>query len=532
MSAARGDLALFLHNHLPFVRHPEHEYFLEEHWLFEAVTECYLPLLMGLFRLTADGVPWKLSCSLTAPLATMLEDPLLRGKYQLFLDRTLELAEKEIHRTRNEPAFQGLAVFYRDRLRAVGSFLEDELGGRVLNGFRSLADTGSLDIACCAATHGLLPMLAAHPPSVEAQVAVGVAEHRRLLGREPAGMMLPECAYFEGLEDTLARHRIRFFLTESHGILNADPPPRCGVFAPLFCPNGVAAFGRDQESGQQVWSATQGYPGDHHYRDFYRDVGYDREFDYIRPYVSPDGLRAFTGLKYHRITGDTAHKEPYDPRKARELAETHAANFVFNRERQVEHLAAILGRRPLLVAPYDGELFGHWWFEGPDFLFALFRRLAQPGVLVRPVTLRGRLEEECSGQRGVPNPSSWGDKGYFEVWCNGGNDWLWRHIHQAGRTMTRRAREHHGAGGTTARVLAQMARELLLLQASDWPFLITMGTSAEYARRRLDEHFDRFRMLEAMLEGEIPAGGEGEQLLAEIEELDNIFPTIDFRVFC
>jgi 1,4-alpha-glucan branching enzyme len=299
------------------------------------------------------------------------------------------------------------------------------------------------------------------------------------------------------------------------------------VFAPVFCPNGVAAFGRDHESSRQVWSAQEGYPGDPAYREFYRDLGFDREMEYIRPFVSPDGARTYTGIKYHRVTGAVPlpQKEPYHPAAALARAEEHAANFVCNRERQAEHLRALLGRPPLVVSPYDTELFGHWWFEGPDFLEKAFRRMAQPGAGVRPVTLREYLEENTFHQVLRPNPSSWGDKGYYEVWLNASNDWAWRHIHQASIRMGELARENRRPDPLRRRVLNQAAREVLLVQASDWPFLLTMGTAVEYA-----DHLERFRALEGMGEG---PGGEGvdEGRLAAIEAQDNIFPDIDFSVF-
>ena len=136
------------------------------------------------------------------------------------------------------------------------------------------------------------------------------------------------------------------------------------MFAPVWCPSAVAAFGRDMESSKQVWSAHEGYPGDYEYREFYRDVGFDLDYDYIRPYLHPDGNRINLGIKYYRITGPGEGKAPYRPAYAREKAAMHAGNFMFNREKQVEWLNGLLGVRPIVVSPYDAELFGHWWYEG------------------------------------------------------------------------------------------------------------------------------------------------------------------------
>ncbi|MDF1535247.1 MAG: DUF1957 domain-containing protein [bacterium] len=519
-----GYWGLFLHAHLPFVRHPEYEYFLEEHWLFEALAECYLPLLRRFYRLSDDGVDFQLTMSLTPTLASMLADPMLIHRFARYLDRTAELAEKEIRRTEGHGDINRLARYYLDRLTVKRRFFEDTLGSDVLRGFRELADRGALEIVTCGATHGFLPLLAYHPPSVEAQIEVAVRTHRRLLGRDPAGIMLPECAYYPGLEDVLKRHGLGFFFLDSHGLLFSRPRSLFGVFAPIFTPNGVAVFGRDHESSKQVWSSREGYPGDFVYRDFYRDVGFDLDMDHVGPYVSPDGLRTFTGIKYYRITGDTDHKELYDPEAALGRAREHAANFVFNRERQAEHLRGLMGKPPFILSPYDAELYGHWWFEGPDFIEHVFRHMA-PSTM-EPVSLARYLEENPTHQVATPCASSWGNKGYYEVWLNGSNDWVWRYLHNAGIRMSERARRYTAPDPLRERILNQMARELLLAQSSDWPFIMTMGTSVEYAERRFKLHIDRFNQLDSILDE-----GWDEEKVRKMEEADNIFPDIDYRVY-
>jgi 1,4-alpha-glucan branching enzyme len=202
----------------------------------------------------------------------------------------------------------------------------------------------------------------------------------------------------------------------------------------------------------------------------------------------------------------------------------HAGNFVFNRERQAEHMAGVMGKPPVIVSPYDAELFGHWWFEGPDFLEHVFRRMAPS--LMKPVTMAQYLEENPTHQVAAPCASSWGDKGYYEVWLNGANDWIWRYLHNAAIRMSERARQHPSPDPLRERMLNQMARELLLAQSSDWPFIMTMGTSVQYAERRFKLHIDRFNQLDAILED-----GWDEEKLRRIEAVDNIFPDIDFRVY-
>src|SRR5205823_4138062 len=197
-----GYLALVLHAHLPFVRHPEYDDFLEEDWLYEAITETYIPLLEVFDSLERDGVDWRMTMSVTPTLAAMLSDPLLQYRYVQRIDNLIALAKKEVERTRWEPEFNHLARMYHARF-------------------------------------------------------------------------------------TRARE------------VFAEPRPRYGVYAPIVCPKSrVAVLARDTESSKQVWSAIEGYPGDYVYRDFYRDVGFDLDYEYLKPHLHETGLRSFLGIKY------------------------------------------------------------------------------------------------------------------------------------------------------------------------------------------------------------------------------------------
>ncbi|HEX4620320.1 MAG TPA: DUF1957 domain-containing protein, partial [Myxococcaceae bacterium] len=432
----KGSVALVLHAHLPFVRHPEHDDFLEEDWLFEAISETYLPLLAVFERLAEDGVPYRITLTLSPTLLSMLSDPLLIGRYARRLDALCELADKETHRTRSDPAFRHLAQFYRGHFDGLRRAFHDRHRRDLVGAFRRLQDGGYLEVITSGATHGFLPLMQGQPEAVRAQIAVAVAHYRRTFGRDPNGIWLPECGYYPGLERALAAEDLRFFFIDSHAMADATPRPIYGLHAPIYTEAGVAAFARDPESSQQVWSAEHGYPGDPVYREFYRDVGWDLDLHYVRPYVQKTGERKNTGLKYYRITGKTPHKEPYDPHAARERAAVHAAHFMFNRERQIEHLAEQMGDRPpIVVAPYDAELFGHWWFEGPAFLDFLIRKSAFDQSVYRLATPVDYLRENPECQLATPPMSSWGARGYAQMWLDGSNDWIYRHLEACARRM-------------------------------------------------------------------------------------------------
>lgn len=523
---AQGYLAVVLHAHLPYVRHPERPDYLEEDWFYEAVIETYLPLLDTWRRLLADGVPCRMTVSLSPTLMSMFRDSLLMGRCERRIERLIELAEKEVVRTRFEPEFNETARLYLSRFRRAHRLYTEELGRDLIGGFRALQDQGAIEIITCPATHGYLPLMI-HREAVRAQIQIGIDYYRAQFGRNPRGFWLSECGYQPGHDEILREAGVRYFFTDAHGVLHARPRPKYGTYAPIYCPSGVAAFGRDMESSKQVWSADEGYPGDYDYREFYRDIGYDLEYEYIRPYLGQDGLRKNTGIKYHRITGRTADKKPYVHWVARERAATHAGNFMFNREAQVEYLAGLLDRPPIVVAPYDAELFGHWWYEGPEWLEFLIRKVAYDQKTLRLITPGDYLELHPRNQVAEPSMSSWGYKGYNEVWLEGSNDWIYPHLHMAAGRMIELANAHPHAEGLLRRALNQAARELLLAQSSDWAFIMKTGTMTPYAVKRTKDHLGRFNRLYE----QISAGRIEEPFLREIEEKDNLFPEIDYTCY-
>jgi 1,4-alpha-glucan branching enzyme len=522
----KGYLCIVLHSHLPYVRHPEYEDFLEEDWLYEAITETYIPLINVYNGLVRDGVDFRITMSITPSLCSMLADPVLQDRYVKHLDTLIELANKEVERTRWEPAFNRLALMYQSQFIETRRTFVERYHKNILSAFKEFQDMGKLEIITCNATHGFFPLMEVCPKSVRAQVQVGANSYERFFGRRPRGTWLAECGYFPGADAFLKEAGIRYFFTDTHGILHASPRPKYGVYAPIYCRSGVGAFARDFESSKQVWSAIEGYPGDFNYREFYRDIGFDLDFDYIRPYIHKDGIRINTGIKYYRITGRTDHKEPYNPDWARERAASHAGNFMFNREKQVEFLFDVMKKKPIIVAPYDAELYGHWWYEGPMFLDFLFRKLHYDQKTVKPITPSEYLEKNPRNQVSTPTMSSWGYKGYCEHWLDGSNDWIYRHLHKASERMSELANSYPNASGLLRRALNQALRELLLAQSSDWAFIMKTGTVVQYAVKRTKDHILRF----TRIYDDIKANRVDEGWLSDIEYKDNVFPEIDYRV--
>ncbi|TFH05326.1 MAG: DUF1957 domain-containing protein [Spirochaetales bacterium] len=521
-----GCLILLLHAHLPYVRHPEHEEFLEETWLFEAISETYLPLLRVLDSLDADGVPFRLSLSISPTLATMLQDKLLQDRYIRYTNKMLELAEKEVGRTRNDPKINRLARMYQDLHTANLHDFVEKYERDLIRGFDYHYKRGKVEILATAATHAYLPLYAQHPPAIRAQVQTGVESHRRFFGKSARGFWLPELGYVPGIEENLAEQGIGHFFASTHGLLFAREKPAAGVYEPMICANGVAAFGRDHGASNAVWSADEGYPSDISYRDFYRDIGHDMPLDYIGPFL-PDGrIRMNTGFKYHAITGKTDQKNAYDPDVAARKVREHAENFIYNLLKRTERIGTLMQDPPVISCPFDAELFGHWWFEGLQWLEAVIRAAADSDEL-QLTTPTEYLKEFPDHQVGQPSFSSWGTKGYSEVWLDGSNDWVYRHTHKAIERMSELIERFPSETGLRRRALNQAAREVLLSQASDWPFIMRAGTAVPYAVSRVKDHVANLaHVYEALRKGAI-----GTEWLTRVEKQHDIFPDLDYRIF-
>jgi 1,4-alpha-glucan branching enzyme len=529
-----GTLSVVLHHHLPFVRHPEYPFFLEERWLFEAIHETYLPLIECWRALERDGVAFAMTVTMTPPLANMLADAHLMEKFGRHLTSLRALAAREVDRTRHDAVFQRVARFYQVRFDRLSALFHDTLKGDILGEYRRLQDAGFLEIVTCTATHGFLPLMNGDESAMRAQVEVAARDYERFFGRSPPGIWLAECGYLPGCDRLLAEQGIRYFFVDSHAVLQAEAPAVYGVYAPLACSEtGVAAFARDPESSKQVWSSKEGYPGDVNYREYYRDLGFDLPMEQIAPWIHPDGIRLNTGFKYYRITGDVGlgGKSPWDPEAAQRKAQEHAANFMFNRQGQLRHVRGQIDRVPNVVSPYDAELFGHWWFEGPWFLEALARAIHNDQNEIALSTPSRVLEAEPTLQAATPSLSSWGDGGYAAFWCNDKNDWIYPHLHHAAARMHLLAQRHGEATGVEGRALAQAGRELLLAQSSDWAFIMRTGTTVEYAVRRTRDHLQAFARLDQALEGHTPKDAAFVEFLEGRERQWNLFPSLDARVW-
>ncbi|CCW35914.1 hypothetical protein CTKA_01987 [Chthonomonas calidirosea] len=559
----QGYFALVLHSHIPYVldhgRSPH-----GTDWLSEVTAETYLPLLDMLFRLVSEGISPKITLGFTPILVEQLADETFQRDFVGYLQQRIEAARENQRQFRYEgnTHMRGLAHFWEDYYQQKLEAFLDIYKGDLIGAFRRLQDEGHIEILTSAATHGYLPLLLTDN-SVQAQIRLGVVSYKERFGRDPRGFWLPECAYRpryawnppievyrsprpqlrKGIEEFLAESDLRYFLVDAHLLRGGQTlgvyaerfkglqelwaqfqreynPERADrtPYAPYLVNSSglpmqpVACFARDPKTGMQVWSGAHGYPGDEFYLEFHK--------------------KHYPGnLRYWRVSwpkDDLGAKQLYEPYLAMGRVHDHAKHFAQLVYQTVVSATTEGDQPPVVVAMYDTELFGHWWFEGPEFLYHALKQLhMHPHV--EPITCDAYLEKYPPKTVVALPEGSWGEGGYHWIWLNEWTAWTWEKVYEAERLMIELA-QTYGDVEQVQTILRQAARELLLLESSDWQFNISTFTSRDYAEQRVNYHYSRFLHLASLVQRvaaqeSIPV--DDWNLLGEAEERDRCFAQLN-----
>jgi 1,4-alpha-glucan branching enzyme len=563
-----GYFTFVLHSHLPYVlfhgRWPH-----GTDWLNEASAETYVPLINVVKRLAADGIASKITLGVTPILAEQLSSPLFADGFVSYLRQKVDASRDDIREfeRHGQKELTALAAmwesYYSDILESFVSGCRSNIIGEL----RRLKEQGAIEIISSAATHGYLPLLG-YDQAVRAQIEIGARTYAHHFGSRPSGIWLPECAYRpgyvwefpvegggegyrrKGIEEFLYDAGISYFVVDSHlleggkavgayldrfeGLKDIwdrfiseyretvvdeprSPYESYAVSSPGR-PKTASIFTRDPKSALVVWSGEHGYPGDGNYLDFHK-----KHF--------PGGNR------YWKVTGskvDLGDKQVYDPRFIPDRLGENAAHFAGLVRRTLGDFFRDHKRPGIVTAPYDTELFGHWWFEGPRFIYQVIRELAHD-PLVRLTTLTEH-HEAYPPRRVITIPEgSWGEGGFHWIWFNDWTKWTWKHIYEAERKLIGLADASRGnTDPGLARVLTQAGRELLLLESSDWQFLISTWSARDYAEMRFTEHYNDFSRLadiaRRITDGAEPTTGDWE-FVGDMEQKDGPFADLDIGLW-
>ena len=570
---SKGYFAFVLHSHLPYVlSHGRWPHGTD--WLCEAAAETYLPILRVLNELVAEGVKPKITLGLSPVLCEQLTDDSFKKEFINYVRIKIEAAESDANEfTRlNQKNMLANAEFWKNWY---GSQLEhfNEIEQNLIGAFKKLQDIGVVEIITCGATHGYYPLLS-RDESLQVQTKLAVKNYEKHFERKPQGIWLPECAYRpryawappvpvngnqkpylrKGVDEFLSENGIEFFIIDSALLKGGQPigayrdhfqalqfhfdqnekiaaprpeetdkTPR-EVYLVVSKPEiekPVAIFTRDPDTGVLVWSGEHGYPGDGNYLDFHK-----KRF--------PGGLRywAVTSAKI-----DLADKVEYNQTPALNRIPENAAHFSSKVNDILTDYYKESGRAGILVSPYDAELFGHWWFEGPLFLKQVLTNISKNSDIETTFLSEHLARNKPSRVVSIPE-GSWGEGNHHHIWFNEQNLWTWKNIYESEAKMQKLAENWQNQkgkrDGELKQILEQMGRALLLMSGSDWQFLISTGAARDYAEIRITNHYADFKKLSELADKKM----QGHQLTPEEKEFlstcqtrDNLFPELNLNWF-
>lgn len=558
MSEPVGSFCLVLHAHVPYVLH-HGTWPHGEDWLFEAAAETYLPVLAAIDEVVGLGARPHLTLGLTPVLLEQLAHPWFKQEFRHYLSERVARArgDRESFASGKELHFAHLAKLWEEFYTNLSQQF-DRIDGDIPSALARRAREGHLEILSGFATHAYAPLLL-EDSSIRAQIRGGLRTSERILGMRPAGLWLPECAYRPGgtwypavsfgsarerlsMDQLLADEGVTHFFIEDPWIppqyddaraheSHADRSDahrrffhECGDWRSTTGPLGVgepgsppavAAFARCRKVCEQVWSGWIGYPGSGTYLEFHKKHGERRGLRYWKVTQSQSGL------------GD---KDPYYPDDVSGLIHEQVHHFTNLIRQTLENHRQATGKPGVVVASFDAELFGHWWFEGVRFLRDLLLTLHHDRT-IELTTTQAYLKTHPP-QRAVPLPEfSWGEGADSRVWINDQTRWMWEVEYRAEAKFGRLTYHLPWERQPEVRALLQKAgRELLLLQASDWPFVVSRGQAVDYGIRRFALHDNRFEIVTNLLE-RMADGGKitplEEHQLADADLHDGVFEDLD-----
>lgn len=523
-----GYFGLVLHGHIPWCK-KSGTWPAGEEWLFEAMAETYIPMLNILRELNKNGIKTAITINITPILAEQLADDYMKQRFTEYMESLISRAKADIIRFDNNPQRKMIAEYHLKNLEKVLDTFYDNYYRDILGSFKWLQDEGMIELITCGATHGFLPLMNSDS-GLFSQIQTAVDTHKKYFNNEPKGIWIPECAYRpkeykdgklrESVDYWLKNSGIEYFFVDSHGILDAEMIEQKNSIGlntnfGYKLETDVCVFGRNKNTSRQVWDAKIGYPGNEQYREFHKK---DHE----------------SGLHYWRITNKEYgqnQKELYNIKLANQKIEQHAYHFTSVLENELKQFSETHNIAGIITSPYDFELYGHWWMEGIEWLKLVFELIFN-NENIEMITISDYIAKYQKDFSVISmGTSSWGEGGQFQVWKNPEHGWIWSYINGAIKEFENILKRIPDPNEWHTRILNQIARELLLMEGSDWPFLLYTEQAKEYANQRFHHHHQRFNKLIWAAKDFNDKKRLSMQNLEEIESIDSCFPNINLEYF-
>lgn len=520
---------IILQAHLPYIRHSSDEYFFEEDWYCEALSESYFPLIRMFHKLDTANIPYRITLVISPSLVEMLKDKTLTLRFESYLKSHIALGESEIKRLKNSPLELSSAKQILDNYKTALDELE-RYKKEPLNALTSILKNGNVEIITSVAAHPFLPLYESRPALVKAGLTTAAKVHFITFKSYSKGIWFPDCGYYPHLDEILKKNVLesRYFYVSPTGFALSEKVIKRGCYAPIRTASGLYAFALDASLRDYVTSSITGYPGDDDYREFYRDIGYDLDLNYIKSYLPNMREAGFTGYKYYSVSGKREDKKLYDREKASFKAHLHADHFVSRLEQKAEDVSSLIDLPPIFNVAFDTELFGHWWSEGVEWLENVLINISKSEKIVSQTASEYLNEFENEVLDGVVARSSTAFNTYSYPYIDGENSSIQRSIFNAiDKVQDLATRFKADKNPVKQKYIKQAVKEILLVTSSDWPQLIHNNTCPDYAIMRINEHLSNINKICDLLS----YGKSDTTWLMSVEKRFPLFEGIDYRTF-
>ena len=532
MSNRDASLIYVFNAHLPFVkRHQDGFGFLEERWLFDALAWSYIPFITMMNRLSSRQFEGTIVLSLSPTLLTMLEDDSLIQDFIDYLDASILLGEHENerlakHSGASSEGCRTLAEHYRNHYVHVKELFVNIYQCSIIEQLRILEKKDMVECITTAATYAFLPNIRSSVAAVRAQIKNSVVQFQRIFNKIPLGFFLPECGYYEGVEEELEKYGISYSFCDAQALLYADNSSPNSIFSPLFNANSVVFFPRDRVASDLICS-PKGYIENLYYRDFRKDIGSEVELSYLNENTHINNIRVMTGYKYYTLSENREQDILYDIQLAKKQLEVDQNDYVKKITQRIDVIREKSGIDPVITQVFDLDLFGHRWYEGMDFLENIMDTLSHMDD-IKLESSKQYLQRNNSADFSHVSLSfsSWSQQGYAQVWIDSSNKHLNRDIHSyIARykklvSLDAKSELHH-------RLLKQAGRELLLAMSSDWAFIMHANKFVDFAKKEIRTHLNNFDEIYNMLYSQ----KINFAFIHKLEKQNNIFQDFDYSMF-
>ncbi|MCR5724821.1 MAG: DUF1957 domain-containing protein [Treponema sp.] len=516
------NLVFVLTCHQGYIRHIEDEkkYEVENNILFSSISSTYLPLLRMLERLEQNQKSCPVSIVISPVVCGLLGDPVVQQQYIEWLERRIELGERELKRCGADAALQAAAVRCLDRFKRDKNDFCEKYGQNLLKAFAVCADKGLIEPLATAGSYAFLPHYSDMPEILNAQVEIGLYSHRSIFGTLPDGFWLPDLGYVPGIEKVLRSYGMNYTFVDTHAVLFSESAPETGIFTPVRCQNSLVLFARDAATPEDILGES-GFSGAGVYRAQDKDIGFELSAEDLGDFSLPGEARVATGFRYWTKGGDV-----YDADAARAQLKKDAAAFVSAKKALLDKAQTLLADKDVTLCcaiPLDQMC--SVWDEGVDFLEEVISQVQETDLVL--TTGKSLLGNQFSLQKIVPYPSAASGTGYGEDLLDSTNGWMLRYTRKMCERMVDLAGRFPNDTGLKARLLNLGARELMIALGLDWPKMLHEGQEPEYVA----EHFKAAIRAFITVFDALGSNTVSTEWLTRCEREHTLFPWINYRVF-